>query len=490
MRGLGYPKRISMESFRTPNFDLVSDILYWLVKNYDPSIDISNDISSEQDRVIFVKSIALFMAPKAHIQLNTRKLYTADGYAVKELLKIVNILYEAHTMRLDHNSNQSTIQPLDISNRIGKLKASRTLASEIIEKGAELYDLLGQEISLRDRRTDVISRPFELAEMEQAVTAAVNTLRDQMTVTRTGMDNLHSDEINLLAKIEKKKVERDRAEKRLKSLQGVRPAYMDEYEKIEVELSRLYETYMEKFRNLAFLEQQLDEYNREEQNKSEETESSMKRMQNRLREEELRLLRGEKEIEKSTSIRSRGGHNERPAAAGSRSRSLNLDDDDLKSSTENSSISDDPNSDRDEDEEGSIDTALSNADIVQDDMDDEIFTSRESLDHSRDVNRVTRARSTRPRRAGENSQSTIQRSGGDSAAGMRMLGSGVKSSGSGIAGKSRTSQVSDEMRERRGQNKHDDEESEEEIEMEDDEETNDSGSEFGSRHGVDYDNDF
>lgn len=44
---------------------------------------------------------------------------------------------------------------------------------------------------------------------------------------------------------------------------------MDEYEKIEVELSRLYEVYMEKFRNLTYLEQQLDEYNRLEQDKFE-----------------------------------------------------------------------------------------------------------------------------------------------------------------------------------------------------------------------------
>ena len=44
---------------------------------------------------------------------------------------------------------------------------------------------------------------------------------------------------------------------------------MDEYEKIEVELARLYEVYMEKFRNLTYLEQQLDEYNRQEQDKFE-----------------------------------------------------------------------------------------------------------------------------------------------------------------------------------------------------------------------------
>lgn len=110
----------------------------------------------------------------------------------------------------------------------------------------------------------------------------------------SAFDNLQADESNLVSKIEKKKIEFDRAEKRLKSLQGVRPAYMDEYERIENDLVGIYETYMDKFRNLAFLENQLDDYNRDEQEKYNETEDALKRMQNRLREEELNILRGDK----------------------------------------------------------------------------------------------------------------------------------------------------------------------------------------------------
>ena len=142
--------------------------------------------------------------------------------------------------------------------------------------------------------------------MEKAVGDAVEKLRDDISITKNALENLSADETNLLAKIEKKKLELDRAEKRLKSLQGVRPAYMDEYERIESELAKLYETYMQKFRNITFLEQQLDEYYREEQDRFEETESSLKRMQNRLREEELRLLRGEKENSKGRPQRPTG----------------------------------------------------------------------------------------------------------------------------------------------------------------------------------------
>ena len=61
MRALGYPNLISFDSFRTPNFELVADVLHWLVKKYDPTFDLIDDISTEQDRVIFIKSIAMFL---------------------------------------------------------------------------------------------------------------------------------------------------------------------------------------------------------------------------------------------------------------------------------------------------------------------------------------------------------------------------------------------------------------------------------------------
>lgn len=48
-----------------------------------------------------------------------------------------------------------------------------------------------------------------------------------------------------------------------------RPAFMDEYEKIEEELKEQYEIYVEKFRIICYLESQLDEYHRLEQERFE-----------------------------------------------------------------------------------------------------------------------------------------------------------------------------------------------------------------------------
>ena len=44
---------------------------------------------------------------------------------------------------------------------------------------------------------------------------------------------------------------------------------MDEYEKLEEDLQKLYEEYMLKFRNQAYLEGLLEDYNRLEQDKME-----------------------------------------------------------------------------------------------------------------------------------------------------------------------------------------------------------------------------
>lgn len=47
MRALGYPRIISMENFRRPNFELVTDILCWLASKYDPNSEISDNIDEE-----------------------------------------------------------------------------------------------------------------------------------------------------------------------------------------------------------------------------------------------------------------------------------------------------------------------------------------------------------------------------------------------------------------------------------------------------------
>ncbi|CAJ1060815.1 clusterin-associated protein 1 homolog isoform X2 [Xyrichtys novacula] len=292
MRALGYHRLISMESFRTPNFGLVAEILIWLVERYEPQTDIPTEVDTESDRIFFIKAVAQFMATKAHIKLNTKRLYQADGYAVKEMLKITTVLYSAmKTMQMtlgDQNEEDNSKFKFDLSSRISDLKAARQLASDVTSKGASLYDLLGKEVELREMRTAAIARPLEINETEKALRAAIKEVLESVEKTKDMLGNVVSDEASLDAKIEKKKQELERVRKRLQALKSVRPAFMDEYEKIEEELQKQYETYVEKFRNLCFLESQLDEYHKLEQERFElqEAENTMRMMQNKVREEE------------------------------------------------------------------------------------------------------------------------------------------------------------------------------------------------------------
>lgn len=53
------------------------------------------DIEHEPQRVAFIISVTKFFLSKTRIKLNMKKLYQADGYAVRELLKITTMLYKA-----------------------------------------------------------------------------------------------------------------------------------------------------------------------------------------------------------------------------------------------------------------------------------------------------------------------------------------------------------------------------------------------------------
>uniref|UniRef100_A0A8C4WY37 Clusterin associated protein 1 n=1 Tax=Eptatretus burgeri TaxID=7764 RepID=A0A8C4WY37_EPTBU len=236
MRVLGYPRLISIESFRQPNFPLVAEILHWFVARFEPEEDIPFDIQTDQERVLFIRTVAELM--------------------VKEL------------------------------------KLCRRLASEITRKGAALYDLLGQEVDLREMRKDVISQPLKIGEAEKALQDTIADVQDKVEKTTALLENIASDEANLDAKIEKKKQELERSQKRLQTLRSVRPAFMDEYERAEGELENQYAEFVQTFRNLAQMEQQLSEAHQVEQEQPKETEGVLHLMQNKLRNEEKQLLMG------------------------------------------------------------------------------------------------------------------------------------------------------------------------------------------------------
>eukprot|EP00746_Dinoflagellata_sp_MGD_P155007 gnl/MRDRNA2_/MRDRNA2_85161_c7_seq1.p1 gnl/MRDRNA2_/MRDRNA2_85161_c7~~gnl/MRDRNA2_/MRDRNA2_85161_c7_seq1.p1 ORF type:complete len:428 (+),score=122.20 gnl/MRDRNA2_/MRDRNA2_85161_c7_seq1:109-1392(+) len=305
LRSLGYPRLVSMENFRAPNFELVADVLDWLIHRLDPNSHIDDDISTEAKRVAFLKSAVEKVVLKTGIRMNPRKLYQADGYAVKELIKLVEKLSEAQRSVNLGAAQDFGDETFTLNSKLHDLKSTRSLCSQIIETGASLHDLLMNETDCRKEREkaisflDGISRNLgsnsEIEAIERAVGGVLNSHKSQLEQMKSMTEELQKDEKSLEGKIKKKRQELERQRKRLDQLVTVRPAFMDEYEQLEQELEKYYDQYVGRFRNLDYLEHELDRFNKDEEEKMEENKRALKKMQKRLRDEEWRMLRGEGE---------------------------------------------------------------------------------------------------------------------------------------------------------------------------------------------------
>jgi clusterin-associated protein 1 len=157
------------------------------------------------------------------------------------------------------------------SAKLQNLKAARQLASEIADSGAKLYDMLGQEKELKMHRDkaleflDSISRNLDTNTEQQYIEKCIRNIIDTQTRKMEEMKEtvkaLRQDEAELMNKIQRRRVELERADKRLKGIENVKPEYQEEYERLEQELERFYNVYVEKYTNIDYLEHELDLYN-------------------------------------------------------------------------------------------------------------------------------------------------------------------------------------------------------------------------------------
>ncbi|CAH1391496.1 unnamed protein product [Nezara viridula] len=292
IRSLGFVRLVSMENFRTPNFNLVADILIWLIKRFDPEANIHEEYTSEQDRVLLVRSAAEFMALRANLILNTKRLYQADGFSVKELLKIATLLYQAQQANIDdeQNLNRPATDMIDINSHIEELKLSRELATQVTTKGASIYESLGKEVELKEERYQSVSNFLELNKVEKALKETNFATKQNIESTKGFIENVAATENSLDSKIEKKKSELERNQKRLQTLKKVRPAFLEEFEKLEVDLQMLYKDYINKTRCLCYLEQVQEENAIAEQERMFKRQRETRKMMEELQLEDARKL--------------------------------------------------------------------------------------------------------------------------------------------------------------------------------------------------------
>lgn len=279
LRVLSFPRLVSIDNFRSPNFPLVAEILHWLLLRSDPNFDQTLRIDTETDRVLFIRTVVQQLAVKANIRFNTKKLYEADGHAVQELLREVRVIYEASqcTESTDDEDTEIVNEHL-IRTRLSDFKRCREVSSEITSRGANLYDELAKEIELREQRLFVLTRPLNLHDVDEALKESVQLLQREMHEITQKMENIAVDEASLEAKLDKRREDLERTRKRLDALKSVRPAFMDEYEKLEQELTYIYDLYVLKYRCLVFLEQQLEEIEKTELDQMQKREENIRGM--------------------------------------------------------------------------------------------------------------------------------------------------------------------------------------------------------------------
>ncbi|CCW63364.1 unnamed protein product [Phytomonas sp. EM1] len=295
MRLLGYPNLISMESFRTPNVELVADCLYWLLKRYEPSTEVEYTIERERDRVQFFKQVCEAVLTRARIKLNIKKLYQADGHAVQEMLKLTQILKEAMRATEDEEPDFAAIHQMAAQKSVHELKTVQGLCSGLTADAGSLFDFIGAEMKARGERQRVLSRATEVDEFERRLKELLLNVAQQVEQLQQSIANLNADENNLEQKIESKKTQLERTQKRYKSLMTVRPAFIEEYDRYESDLQGQFVKYLEQYRNLEYLEFQLAKFNAKEDALLKEQQTVLSVMRERLRKEELQALRGSKQ---------------------------------------------------------------------------------------------------------------------------------------------------------------------------------------------------
>ena len=251
VRILGYQHTLGIDSFDTPNFALMADLLKWLATLYDQDIVVLSELNNEHGRVDFVRGIVQQLAVKSGIRLNPRKLYASDRFAVRELLKIAAPIYRGISSPMSTEAKAPAVPKNATLQKISNLSAS------VPKHAVELYDQLDKEVQIREERTRILSKMPSLDEVEKGVFSAVDNAQTRLDTLTKELDRLNSDEDALSSKIKQRKHEFERQSKRLMSVQTIRPAYMDEYEMHEQELQELFKLYFQHYRNVDYFEKEL-----------------------------------------------------------------------------------------------------------------------------------------------------------------------------------------------------------------------------------------
>lgn len=184
---------------------------------------------------------------------------------------------------------------IDINSHIEELKSSRELATQVTTKGASIYESLGKEVELKEERHQSVNNFLEFNKVEKVLKDTIFAAKQNIESTKGFIENVAATESSLDSKIEKKKSELERNQKRLQTLKKVRPAFLEEFEKLEVDLQMLYKDYINRSRCLFYLEQVQEENATAEQERMFKRQRETRKMMEELQLEDARKLMEEDE---------------------------------------------------------------------------------------------------------------------------------------------------------------------------------------------------
>ncbi|CAK1595711.1 unnamed protein product [Parnassius mnemosyne] len=276
MRVLDFPQQISMESFRVPNWSLLETCVRWLAARVEPDVQLTGSGDSLEGRVALVSHALELFHSRANLKLNGKRLYGADGWAVRELLKVATYLRAALESPPpdDLRADTGTLS-YDVSSRIGEIKQARSLATEITAQGAFLYDLLAKEANNKEQREQALSRPLDVVSLEACLRRAVSGVGARVHEVREQAGGVAASEAALDAKLERRAAELQRAEKRLLAVQKIKPAYQAELTVLEKEIEELWDQYVLRYRCVESLKHQLSLLERAQAEAAEEQQAAI-----------------------------------------------------------------------------------------------------------------------------------------------------------------------------------------------------------------------
>jgi clusterin-associated protein 1 len=246
---IGYQENIPLAILSTfsgneTSFRAYANILIWLIKCLDPDAMVHQDSHTEGDRVMLIRTATEFLAVSSGIKLNPRKLYASNCATAKELLKVTAALLNS-----PQNVQQDESHVINFEDSISneEIRKIRNLSTELTGHGVNMYDLIAKETVNKESRAQ-FAKPLELNVVEKLLKSSIVTLKNQLASGKSTIESQKTEKANLESKIQRRESEQERTSHRLATLQRIRPAYLEEFEKIEIQMKELYGQYTMRIR--------------------------------------------------------------------------------------------------------------------------------------------------------------------------------------------------------------------------------------------------